>query len=105
LSGCTSAAAVDCSGAVVVLAAESELLHVVDARTAPRRFPRRLDGRQEQADERPDDRDHHEEFDEREPLPGGASWSSAHGPVPLAEDVEENERSLSPWRNVPLGAS
>jgi hypothetical protein len=45
---------------------QPELLHVVDALGAPRRFSRGLHGRQKQRYQNADDRDHDQKLDQRE---------------------------------------
>jgi hypothetical protein len=51
---------------MVIVQRQPDLLQVVAALRAPRRFPRLLHRRQQQGDEDGDDRDHHQQFDQRE---------------------------------------
>ena len=44
---------------------QPDLLHVVGARAAPRRFAGSLHRRQQQRDQHADDRDHHQQLDQR----------------------------------------
>jgi hypothetical protein len=53
-------------GVVVVVQRQPELLHVVVALGAARRFPRGLDRGKQESHQDPDDGNHHQEFDERE---------------------------------------
>ena len=55
-------------GAVKVVDAQPQLLHVVRTLHAARRFPRGLDRRQQHGDQDANDSDHHEQFNERESL-------------------------------------
>jgi catechol 2,3-dioxygenase-like lactoylglutathione lyase family enzyme len=61
---------------VVVVQGQTHLLEVVAALGPAGRLPRLLHRRQQQGDQDRDDRDHHQQFDQREPVSRGFSTST-----------------------------
>jgi hypothetical protein len=54
---------------VIIVCGQRDLLEIVAALRASRRFARRLHGREQQRDQHRDNRDHDQQFNEREPFP------------------------------------
>ncbi len=61
---------------VVIVHGQGDLLEVVHALDPPRRLAGALDGGEQQRDQDRDDRDHHEQFDQREPVAAPAHLGS-----------------------------